>query len=199
MDSITQQISESLNEVMQAKCSKLEYVASASGVAIETVRRVRNGQVSRLRMDTAQKLAHFLEAETEGAITAIDLLEKQMSDNAFYRLLIEKNRDGIYVIQDNRIVFSNTRVQEMTGYSAEELQAEHYTRFLDAESEVFEHKRAEKLRKGESAPDQFPVKVVCKDGRILQAETHISRFVHNGNKGALGTLREVTKQNMPQL
>lgn len=196
MDDMTQRLSDHLNQVMTSRHLKLEYVAAASGVAVETVRRVKNRNVTRLRDGTAHKLAVFLEAETRGGIAVADLLGMSNGRSEdFYRLLIEKNRDGIYVIQDGRIVFCNARVTEMTGYSAEELQSMDYTQFLDLDSQKFEMERTEKQRQGEKVPDRFAVKVVCKDGRILQAETHVTRFVYEGSSGALGTLREVEIAN----
>ena len=192
MDDMTQRVGDHLNKVMTSRHLKLEYVAAASGVAVETVRRVKNGQVTRLRDDTAHKLAVFLEAETRGGIAVVDLLGLSNGRGEdFYRLLIEKNRDGIYVIQDDRIVFCNARVTEMTGYSAEELQSMDYTHFLDLDSQQFEAEWSEKWRQVEQVPDRFPVKVVCKNGQILQAETHITRFVYEGSSGAMGTLRDV--------
>jgi DNA-binding Xre family transcriptional regulator len=64
MDDITQRVGEHLNKVMTSRRLKLEYVAAASGVAVETVRRVKHGQVTRLRDETAHKLGVFLEAAT---------------------------------------------------------------------------------------------------------------------------------------
>lgn len=72
---ITKQISRHLADLMVAENLKLEYVASQAEVGIETVRRVKNGQVQRLFEHTAIKLAEFIEEETNGEILAAFILD----------------------------------------------------------------------------------------------------------------------------
>ncbi|MCJ7833691.1 MAG: PAS domain-containing protein, partial [Deltaproteobacteria bacterium] len=38
-----------------------------------------------------------------------------------YRLLVENAHDGIYILQDGMVIFSNPRTEELAGYSSEEL------------------------------------------------------------------------------
>ncbi len=48
-----------------------------------------------------------------------------------FRNWVEHNTDCIYLIQDRRIIYSNTKVERLTGYTSDELSCQIYTRFLD--------------------------------------------------------------------
>ena len=192
---ITTKLSRYLNNLMHQKRLKLEYVAACARIGIETVRRVKNGEVSKLWDRTAFGLAEFIEHETDGEITANEILsEPSDSPDLFYQMLIEQNKDGIYVIQDQHIIFANHSITEMTGYSPEELQAHQYARFLDPQSRRFEKEQAQKKRRGEKIPSRFPVHVIRKDGGTLSAEAHVGKLFLNGKKGVLGTLRTLSQK-----
>lgn len=47
-----------------------------------------------------------------------------------YRLVVEKANEGIFIIQDGRIVFSNQFVRNILGYRNKELNKEHFTSLI---------------------------------------------------------------------
>jgi PAS domain-containing protein len=131
----TRTLSQHLYSLMEENQLKLEYVAASADIGIETVRRVKNGDVTKLWDRTARKLADFIQRESGGLIQLTDsesTINQPKSD--IFRHLVESNMDGIYLIQDKRIIYSNSRVEAMTGYSSDELSAAVYTRFLYGES-----------------------------------------------------------------
>lgn len=178
---------------MEENQLKLEYVAASAQVGIETVRRVKNGEVTKLWDRTARKLAEFIHRETDGLVHLTDTedrIDQHKSD--IFRHLVESNMDGIYLIQGERIIYSNSRVEAMTGYSSDELSAAVYTRFLDGESRKREQDRRTSKSRGLELSDRYEVGVLTKQGKRLRAETHIARLSLDGKKTALGTLRELT-------
>jgi len=177
---------------MEENQLKLEYVAASADIGIETVRRVKNGDVTKRWDRTARKLADFIQRESGGLIQLTDsesTINQPKSD--IFRHLVESNMDGIYLIQDKRIIYSNSRVEAMTGYSSDELSAAVYTRFLDGESRKREQDRKTSKSRGLALSDRYEVGVLTKGGKRLRAETHIARLSLDGKKTALGTLREL--------
>ena len=191
-ESITRTLSRHLSELMDRGQLKLEYVAASAGVGIETVRRDRNGEVGRLWDRTARKLVDFVERETSGQIDLRNALEAPERSIGNELLLgLAEGADGIYLIQDQRIVFSNPQVESMTGYSSEELSSQIYTRFLDVDSRKQETERRRQRQEGMPLSDRYEVAVIRKDGNRVRAETQIARLSLGGKKTALGTIREV--------
>ena len=194
-EAFTLTLSGHLDRLMEEHHLKLEYVATSASVGVETVRRVRNGEVTKLWNRTARKLADFIQRESGGEIR-LDLMDKEARRGAeadIFRRMVERSVDGIYLIQDKKIVYSNTRIETMTGYSSEELSASVYTRFLDGESKRQELDRKTSRRQGIALPDRYEVWVIKKDGRKFRAETHIARLSLDGKKTAFGTIRELTE------
>lgn len=186
-EQLTRDLSRHLDELMTAQQLKLEYVAAAAGVGVETVRRVRNGEVRRLWDRTADKLIAFIERTSEDSI---ELARNRPADLLID--LVERNPHGVYLIQDDRIVFSNAHVEKITGYTSAELSSRTYTRFLCPDSQRLERERRQLRRQGRPLTDRYEVGVIRKDGQSIRAETQIARLSLDGKKTALGTLREVT-------
>lgn len=192
-EAFTRTLSKHLHRLMEENQLKLEYVAASADVGVETVRRVKNGDVRKIWDRTGRKLARFVQRESEGKIDLEGSLGETgwRTDGDIFRELVEHNMDGIYLIQDSRIVYSNTKVEAMTGYTSEELSSQIYTRFLDSESEKLEHHRKMRHRQGKPFPDRYEVAVITKDGTRLRAETRIAHLSLDGKKTALGTIREL--------
>ena len=190
-DSFTRRLSHHLARLMEENDLKLDYVASCAGIGIETVRRIKNGEVRKLWDRTAGKLAQFIETESGGTVT----FDRDPGRNPnLLHEMIEGNKDGVYAIQEGRIVFSNTQVEAITGYTSEELSSQTYTRFLDQDSRTQEQERRLRRSKGMPLSDRYEVAVIRKDGNCVRAETQIARFYVDGKKTALGTIRQVTDQ-----
>ena len=103
-----------------------------------------------------------------------------------------EHQEGVYLIQDGRIVFSNGTVQSMTGYTSEELSSQTYTRFLDRDSRRQEQDRRQRRLAGGTLSDRYEVAVISKDGHRVLAETQIARLSVQGKKTALGTIRQLS-------
>ena len=188
----TRNLSQHLHSLMEENQLKLEYVAASADIGIETVRRVKKGDVTKLWDRTARRLADFIQRESGGLIQLTDLESTiNQPESDLFRHLVESNMDGIYLIQDKRIIYSNSRVEAMTGYSSDELSAVVYTRFLDGESRKREQDRKTSKSRGLALSDRYEVGVLTKEGKRLRAETHIARLSLDGKKTALGTLREL--------
>jgi hypothetical protein len=76
-EKVTRKINAHLKSLMLNQGLKLEYVARSSNVGVETVRRVKEGKITKLWDKTAHSLAGFIEAETAGKVSVACLL----SDN----------------------------------------------------------------------------------------------------------------------
>lgn len=95
---VTERICEHLKQLKRKTEFKLEYVeawteARGHKVSRQTVSRALNGKVKHLRNDSAEMLATFVEAMTDGAVVATTLLEeKYIVDQKFEEEnLLDKN------------------------------------------------------------------------------------------------------------
>jgi PAS domain S-box-containing protein len=94
-----------------------------------------------------------------------------------FRMMVENIHDGLAIIENGRIVFSNRRISEITGYTAEELDNRRPENIVDP-------KESEKIRNllvspGEEIPGpiQLRVWIVRKDGIRRYVYGRITRYV----------------------
>jgi PAS domain S-box-containing protein len=94
-----------------------------------------------------------------------------------FRMMVENIHDGLAIIENGRIVFSNRRISEITGYTAEELDNRRPENIVDPEE-------SEKIRSllaspGEKipVPIQLRVWIVRKDGIRRYVYGRITRYV----------------------
>lgn len=193
-EEVTRRIVEALDAVMTDQQLKLEYVASSAQVGFETARRVRMGRVKRLQDHTAHKLAGFIERETEGKVTATDLLDLRIPwdpNSDRLRQILEEIPDGIYVVQDDRVCYCNSRLLSMVGYTLEEIRRLPLENTLTEDGPAVFEARGKRRLEGEVVEDPFIIEIVRKDGSTFFAEVRDKEIVYEGRRAFQGCLREV--------
>jgi len=117
--------------------------------------------------------------------------EKEMLEK-LYELVVENTGTAILVIENGKIVFANKEVEKLSGYSREELVGKPFTILLPEEDRK-EILRIHKLRLAdpESAPRQYEIKYVDKEGRIRYAI--ITATVIPGTKRVVVSLMDITE------
>lgn len=120
---------------------------------------------------------------------------QQLADSeAKYRTLVEEIRDGYFVNQDGRIVFSNKAFAMMHGYTPEEVIGRPYTDFVAPES-LEEVSRTYRSRiRDRQAREHYVYKRLHKNGTTLPTENKVVVTVYDGRKAALGICRDITER-----
>lgn len=110
-----------------------------------------------------------------------------------YRLLVEESLVGVYLIQDERLVYANRKLGELFGYTREEMLA------LPTVLEVIAPSHREIVRKtirqrldGEITEIEYQVQGVRKDGKIIHLDVRSVRAEHNGRPAVIGTMVDIT-------
>jgi len=81
------------------------------------------------------KILEEAHQETEGLRQSRALLEQELGVKAIYELMFEGASEGLAALDDEqRILFVNTRAQEITGFTRNELRNKRFTEFLNPDS-----------------------------------------------------------------
>jgi PAS domain S-box-containing protein len=109
-----------------------------------------------------------------------------------YKSLMENVVAGVFVGQNNKIVYANPYLAEMYGYTVEEMYAIS-TSDLVAQDEINRHE-SEILQCMAIGINQFPLKCrgIKKDGSIIYLEGNSTVIMFNGQLSLLGTIQDVT-------
>lgn len=111
-----------------------------------------------------------------------------------YRTLVERANDGILVIQDYVIRFSNSRAAEMWGGVPEELVGRQFMDLMDPEEipRILEIHRARLA--GRAVPQIYDTVLHRKDGIVLHLGINAGMITYKGAPATLVLVRDITER-----
>ncbi len=109
-----------------------------------------------------------------------------------FRQLIENELVGFYVLQDGKIVFANSALCRMSGYTREELLSRSYLDFIHPEDQALVKENLERRLRGEEALKRYRFRALRKDGSLLVLEVQAWPIVFQGRPAVQGILHDVT-------
>lgn len=112
------------------------------------------------------------------------------SAEANFRTLVENSIAGIYVIQQNKLVYANPTVCEILGYSMDELIARPLVDFVVPEERALVEENVRKRLQGAVNSIRYSLRMVRKNGTIAQLEAHGASTFYNGKPSILGILMD---------
>jgi len=132
-------------------------------------------------------------------VFAIDVTERKQMEEAIrerdeqYRALVEESFDGILIIKETKIIFVNSRLCQMLGYSKEELEGmDHWLTVHPDHRDVVRERSLARMR-GESVPPYYQVKQQRKDGAVFDAEIHARAIEIRGAPGVQVWIRDLSE------
>ncbi|WP_214084325.1 PAS domain S-box protein [Methanoculleus sp.] len=115
-----------------------------------------------------------------------------------YRLLVESANEGILIVQDDRIQFSNPRLSAITGIPHDDLIGTHFSDYLHPDDRTPVMNRCAKKLSGEDAPDPPEFRIVGSDGKIRWASLHATRILWRDRFALLVLLDDITERKQAE-
>lgn len=117
---------------------------------------------------------------------------------ARYRLLFDNAKEAIVVVQHEHCQFANPQAQTIFGYSQEELTAIPIGAFIHPDDRQMVLDRYRLRLKGESAPEEYLLRVVDRAGNTKWTEMRAVRIMWEGEPGVLCFLTDITARVLAQ-
>ena len=99
---------------------------------------------------------------------AIALLVRERETLSLLRVL-EQATDGVIIIQDRLVKFTNTAMERMHGYEPNEMVGMPFLELIAPESRDIMSKRYELRVQGEPVPASYAIRILCKGGQEKDA------------------------------
>jgi PAS domain S-box-containing protein len=139
---------------------------------------------------------------SKGIISGItrDITERKRSEEALqkseekYRLLIENAADAIYIVQDGKLKFANTKGIRMTGYSSKELEAMSFVDIVHPEDSELVLKRHLNRLEGKEEPSIYSFRIIDRSGKVISVELNTVLIAWEDRPATLNFLRDLTSQ-----
>jgi PAS domain S-box-containing protein len=164
-------------------------------------------EVKAPRPGAAQWVSQYLyalrsqEGRTEKiVILTQDITERMEAEEALreseekYRLVVQQASDAILVAQEGRMKFVNPRVQEVTGYTEEELTSRPFLEFIHPEDRRMVGERHQNRLQGKAVPPAYPFRIVTKSGEDRWVEIRAVIIPWQGKPATLNFLTDITER-----
>ncbi|MBI2578794.1 MAG: PAS domain S-box protein [Candidatus Aenigmarchaeota archaeon] len=107
------------------------------------------------------------------------------------RCIVDQNVAGIYIVQDGRFKYVNSKFANALGYTPEELMALDSVLDIVVESDrLFVAENLMKRLFGSVKSTQYSLRVMRKDGSVIEAEVHGTQADFNGKPAIIGVAIE---------
>jgi PAS domain S-box-containing protein len=111
-----------------------------------------------------------------------------------YRALVEHAKDGIVIIQDFKVRFTNPAFCRMIGFSEEELIGAHLKKFISEEEFIKNTTRYSDRIKGLNLPRIYKSQVIHSDGSTIDVELNVSVVPYGRSLAALVFVRDIREE-----
>ena len=112
---------------------------------------------------------------------------------AKYRVLVEQSLMGVYILQNDRLVYVNPKAADMLGYTQQELiDAADPFRFVHEQDRALVIDQLRRLDPAGEASVQLAVRGVRKDGEVIQVETFCSVTEFGNQQAILATVHDIS-------
>jgi len=115
-----------------------------------------------------------------------------------YSKLVENSLTGIYIDQDEKIVFANNRLADIYRYPREELIGIESWRLVHPEDRSLTDKTRARRLKGEEAPPEYEARGLTKNGETIWIKRRNTSIEYKGRPAILGNAVDITEQKQAE-
>ncbi|MFW9832285.1 MAG: PAS domain S-box protein, partial [Candidatus Thorarchaeota archaeon] len=135
--------------------------------------------------------------------TVRDVTQRELAEAALreseekYRTLVEQSLEGLVIIQDNKIVFANTVISKLSGYSNDEivnLSTEEMWGAIHPDDRKGIMQRLQDRMSGKPVPTRYEARVYRKDGSLYWADISVNMIEYEGKPAIQATYIDVTER-----
>ncbi len=129
-----------------------------------------------------------------------DVTERKLAEEALresekkYSTLVENSLTGIYIDQDEKIVFANNRFAEIYRYPKGQLIGIETWRLVHPEDRSLTKQMRARRLSGEDAQSEYEARGLTKDGETIWITRRNARIEYKGRPAILGNIVDITEQ-----
>jgi PAS domain S-box-containing protein len=131
----------------------------------------------------------------EQEVARLQQAEQELRENEeTYGKIIENSQTGIYIVQDGKIQFANSRFAEIYGYEKDEIIGLDSRRLVHSEDIGLTDEMRGKRLDGRHVPPQYEARGLTKDGETIWIRRRNTRIDFKGRPAVLGNVVDITQQ-----
>ncbi len=111
-----------------------------------------------------------------------------------FRLIVEKARDVIVVLQDDVIKFVNPAIRDLIGFGVEECVSRPFIEFIHPEDRDKDYNGAPDGSAENASSHRYYFRLIARDGSVLHVEAHTVDIEWEGRPATSSFLRDITER-----
>lgn len=116
-----------------------------------------------------------------------------------FRVLTENTIAGVYMVQNNKFIYVNTALMNMTGYDRSELINEDVFHFIHPDDHEDAKEYIKRRMEGQVADTRYDLRAIKKDGSIISLDIWGTLIQYNGQPTFIATVLDITEQKKLEL
>jgi len=154
-----------------------------------------------LEKRVAERTAELAEANKElrERITECEFAQSALQESELkYSTLVEDALIGVYIAQDDNIVFANDKFAEIYGYPKEELVGMESLNLVHPEDKTMVRELRGKRLKGERVPSEYEIRGLKKNGDTIWVMRSYSLIRYDGRPAISGIVADMTTRRLAE-
>ncbi|MFN4149946.1 MAG: PAS domain S-box protein, partial [Candidatus Sericytochromatia bacterium] len=130
-----------------------------------------------------------------------DLLEEisRLKDSEKkYRTIVENANESICIAKNEFLIFVNTKMSNLLGYSKEELLSSPFTNFIHEDDKNFVLNKHKSRLNGNVEPEIYDFRVIKKDKTIIWIQISSNIITWDSEKSTLNYLTDITDRKLKE-
>jgi len=120
-------------------------------------------------------------------------------EHQIYSTIIEKGNDGIVIIQDHILKFVNPKMEDLLGFSPEEVINKPFIDFVAPGFQEFVMDRYKKRMAKIDVPEKYEFELVTKDGGTVPVEINASVIEYQGMPADMAIIRDISERRKAKI
>lgn len=134
--------------------------------------------------------------------THTDISDRKLAESALrdseqrFKALVEQSLVGIYVIDEEKLLYVNPRFCEIYGYSLEELVGKSFYDIIAEEDRPVVREKIRQRLSGETESARYEFRGRRRDGILIDVGVHGSRGMIQGRHVIIGMIQDITERRL---
>jgi len=184
-------------KILEEAIRKRETIRNVMGYFITKDSSIKTAEICCVPMFDGENLTGF--RATVRDIT--DLIAQQriaQEAEANYRALVENSQTGIFIVQNEALVFTNPRIEELMGYTSEEALGSSIWKFVHPDDVEWLSDYYHRRLAGEDVPTEYIARGITKSGEIRYLDFRAKSIQYKGAPAVLLNAVDITERKQAE-
>jgi len=109
-----------------------------------------------------------------------------------YRTLVESASEGMFMVVNNKFIYSNTTISKLLGYNQAEFGYLNLSEIFKSDKNSNGYQSVQDLVAGRAVPDRFEVQLKTKSGEVKEVILSASEIFISGEPGYIAVVTDIT-------